>query len=156
MLELAHALKARLHARPDSEHEQALLRIFIVAIVLAYLTWNYVTAGFKSSDQTLILWFLAVDVAFSAALFLHIVLYPAENRLRRGVGMVNDAAAATTVMFLTGEAGASMIGVYLFITFGNGFRYGRAYLFACQSLCLLGYTAVLFFDDHWQHHQTVG
>jgi len=42
-------------------------------------------------------------------------------------------------MFLAGEAGVAMIGVYLFITLGNGFRYGRAYLFACQALCLFGY-----------------
>ena len=70
--------------------------------------------------------------------------------------MINDAGMSTLVMFLTGEAGAAMIGVYLFITFGNGFRYGRAYLFACQALCLVGYAAVLLLHDHWQQHQTVG
>jgi two-component system sensor histidine kinase RpfC len=156
MLKTFKALRCSLRARADSEHEQALLRIVIVAIVLAYLTSNYITATSRTADQTLILWVLAGDVAFSVLLFLHIIAFPAVNVVRRAIGMVNDAGAATAVMFLAGEAGASMIGVYLFITFGNGFRYGRVYLFACQALCLLGYAAVLGLDDHWQHHQTVG
>jgi two-component system sensor histidine kinase RpfC len=147
------AIRFRLHARADSEHEQAIIRILIVAIVLIYL---YLSHGPDGGGQPTIVWFLGLDVIFSALLFCHILVLPSTNRLRRAIGMVNDSAAATVVMFLTGEAGASMIGVYLFITFGNGFRYGRSYLFACQSLCLVGYTAVLLYDDHWQNHQTVG
>jgi two-component system, sensor histidine kinase RpfC len=56
-------------------------------------------------------------------------------------------------MFLAGEAGVSMIGVYLFVIFGNGFRYGRNYLFACQLLCIVGFIAVLRFAPYWQEHQ---
>lgn len=156
MIERLHAWKTALRRRADSEHEQALIRILIVAIVLVYLAITYTPHAENAADQNSILWFLAADVVFSILLFIHICVFPAVNRSRRAVGMINDAATATAVMFLTGEAGASMIGVYLFITFGNGFRYGRSYLFACQSLCLVGYASVLFLDDHWQRHQTVG
>jgi two-component system, sensor histidine kinase RpfC len=71
-------------------------------------------------------------------------------------GMLADTGAATFCMFLAGESGVSMIGVYLFITFGNGFRYGRAYLFACQALCLLGFSAVLVFAPYWKAHPVAG
>jgi two-component system sensor histidine kinase RpfC len=150
------ALRERLHSRADSEHEQAIIRILIAAIVWVYLWFTYAPAAPNGHHQYLILWFLGLDVVFCAALFGHILRYPAVNRLRRVVGMINDAGMSTLVMFLTGEAGAAMIGVYLFITFGNGFRYGRAYLFACQALCLIGYACVLLLHDHWQSHQTVG
>jgi len=149
-------LRASLQTRADSEHEQALIRILIAAIVWVYLRVTYSPAAPNGHHQYLILWLLGVDVVFCAILFGHILRYPPVNRLRRLVGMVNDAGMSTLVMFLTGEAGAAMIGVYLFITFGNGFRYGRAYLFACQALCLAGYASVLFLHEHWQQHQTVG
>jgi len=149
-------LRAALQTRADSEHEQALIRILIAGIVWVYLRLTYAPAASNGQHQYLILWLLGLDVVFCAVLFGHILRYPAVNRLRRFVGMVNDAGMSTLVMFLTGEAGAAMIGVYLFITFGNGFRYGRAYLFACQALCLAGYASVLFLHDHWQQHQTVG
>ena len=70
--------------------------------------------------------------------------------------MFADAGAATFCMFLAAESGVSMIGVYLFITFGNGFRYGRSYLFACQILCLIGYCAVLAYAPYWQAHSVAG
>ena len=162
-MSIAHAvlrplkeLRTSLHERADSEHEQALIRILIAAIVWLYLRLTYSPVGPTAHHQYLILWFLGLDVVFCALLFGHILRRPAVNRVRRVVGMINDAGMSTLVMFLTGEAGAAMIGVYLFITFGNGFRYGRAYLFACQVLCLAGYASVLFLHDHWQQHQTVG
>jgi two-component system sensor histidine kinase RpfC len=150
------ARKAQLHARPDSEHEQAGIRILIAAIVWVYLWLTYAPEAATAHRQYLILWLLGVDTVLCTLLLVHIVRNPAVNRVRRIVGMVNDAGMCTLVMFLTGEAGASMIGLFLFITFGNGFRYGRPYLFACQALCLAGYSAVLLLHDHWQAHQTVG
>ena len=50
---------------------------------------------------------------------------------RRFLGMVVDNAVTTYCLIRLGEGGAVIIGVYLFITFGNGFRYGRIYLHAC-------------------------
>ncbi len=150
------ALRDRLRARTDSEHEQALIRIVIASLVWAYLRATFSPAAANAHDEYLILWILGIDGILCALLFAHIAWFPAPSRIRRVVGMINDAGMSTLVMFLTGEAGAAMIGVYLFITFGNGFRFGRAYLFGCQALCLLGYLAVLMFDDHWQAHQTVG
>ena len=70
--------------------------------------------------------------------------------------MVTDSGAATFCMYLAGEAGVSMLGVYLFITFGNGFRYGRNYLFVCQLLCLIGFASVLRFSPYWENHQVAG
>jgi two-component system, sensor histidine kinase RpfC len=45
-----------------------------------------------------------------------------------------------------------MIPAYLYIIFGNGFRYGRAYLFACQALSVVGWAAAGFFVPYWQEH----
>jgi two-component system, sensor histidine kinase RpfC len=149
-------LVARAKARPDSEHEQALIRILIAAIVWVYLRASFEPSAANAHHQQLILWFLGIDIVLCAILLAHILCFPAANRARRILGMVNDAGMSTLVMFLTEEAGASMIGLFLFITFGNGFRYGRAYLFACQAMCIAGFASVLLLHGHWQMHQTMG
>lgn len=147
------ALRARLLARADSEHEQALLRIVIFAVVLAYMGATYspnqVSGG---HGELLLLQGLTATLLLALALFVAVCIWPAPNVQRRVVGMV----AATFVMFLTGESGVSMVGVYLFVIFGNGFRYGIRYLFACQALCLLGYESVLLFAPYWQAHRVAG
>ena len=70
--------------------------------------------------------------------------------------MLADNGGATWYMCLAGEYGFSMIGVFLFVTFGNGFRYGRRYLFGSQALSLVGYGCVLAFVPYWQSHRSAG
>ena len=142
-------LKARLGARPDSEHEQAVLRILIVGIVLAIMTVMH-------PDERLLVWVLSADVVFAVGVFLAVIAWPAANVPRRLLGSLADNVTATAVMFLAEDAGTAMIGVYLFVSFGNGFRYGRSYLFISQALAIIGFASVLYFDDYWGQHQTAG
>ena len=151
------SLRGRLRNRPDSEHEQAILRIVIVAVVLLYMAVTYVPRSDAGGhSEILLVEGLAAALIFAIGLFAAICAGPSVNVPRRFVGMLADAGAATFCMFLAGESGVSMVGVYLFITFGNGFRYGRSYLFACQLLCLIGFTAVLMFAPYWNAHQVAG
>ena len=152
-------IKRHLTSRADSEHEQAILRIVIVALVLAYMAVTYSPSELPSAQvhgELLLLEGLSAALALALAIFVAICIWPANNVPRRVIGMFADAGAATFCMFLAAEAGVSMIGVYLFITFGNGFRYGRAYLFGCQLLCLIGYAAVLTYAPYWQTHAVAG
>ncbi len=151
------SLRSSLRQRPDSEHEQAILRIVIVAAVFVYMATIYAPALDDSRHtQLILLSTLAVDLVFAFATFLAICIWPASNVPRRIGGMFADAGTATIVVMITGEAGVSMVGVYLFITFGNGFRYGRRYLYACHVLCLAGFLTALLFTPYWKLHQVAG
>ncbi len=150
-------LQARLKARTDTEHEQAIIRIVIVWLVLAYMGFTYSSASADGDfAHQLLVFGLGTALVLAIALFVGICAWPAPSIVRRATGMLADAGAATFVMFLTGETGVLMICVYLFITFGNGFRYGRAYLFRCQALCLAGFLAVLLYAPYWQIHRGAG
>ena len=46
--------------------------------------------------------------------------------LRRAIGMLADNAATTYCLIRMDEGGAFVLGVCLFVAFGNGFRFGRA------------------------------
>src|SRR6185369_5138210 len=75
--------------------------------------------------------------------------------LRRYAGIVVDNAGITYFMAMMGEDGAVMFGLYLFIIFGNGFRYGGRYLHICQALSLLGFAWVVAVDPHWANQRSV-
>ncbi len=149
-------LKARLHARSDSEHEQAGLRIVIVGAILAYMAVFHGAPNRWSSNDLAIVLTLTGFFTVAIGIFTAICIWPAANVPRRLLGMLADNAGATWYMAVAGEYGYSMLGVYLFVTFGNGFRFGRRYLFASQILCLVGYVGVITFAPFWQMHRTAG
>ncbi len=153
---LLSRLKARLHVRPDSEHEQAALRIIIVGALLAYVAlFHTAPETLSTSDRTTVLVIGAI-LLIGVAIFAAICAWPTANVPRRLLGMLTDNASATWYMSVAGEYGFAMIGVYLFVTFGNGFRYGRRYLFASQFLCLTGFFYVLLSVPYWQAHRSGG
>jgi two-component system sensor histidine kinase RpfC len=151
------ALRGRLLARTDSEHEGAILRIVLVGLITAYM-WGRVSASsgpIRETDSILLLG-LAGFFILAIAIFAAICIWPASNIPRRVVGMLADAGAVTFALFLAGDSGVVLVGVYLFIIFGNGFRYGRNYLFLCQTLCLIGFVPVVMRAPWWRDQQQIG
>ncbi len=138
---------ARAH-RP--ELEQSLLRVAIGGLVLIYLAFSVYRDNHVSDDESQVLWVAVGFFAFSIALTLQVVTSPAVSIARRYLGMVADNAVTSYCLIQTGEPGAVIIGVYLFITFGNGFRYGRVYLHACQIMSLIGFSLVIVLSDFWR------
>jgi two-component system sensor histidine kinase RpfC len=150
-------LLRRLRARSDSEHEQAILRIVLVGLITIYMWVTSIATptSLGVADRALLMGLVGF-FALSLVLFASICAWPGANPTRRVVGMLADAGGTTFALFLTGSEGVGLIGVYLFITFGNGFRYGRTYLFACQALCLLGLVSVVQFAPWWHREPIIG
>jgi len=149
-------LRARLKARGDSEHEQALLRIVIVGLFLGYMVLFHGSSRARGPSDWAVIALLSGLFLVGVAIFAAICLWPSENIPRRLIGMLADNGGAAWYICLAGEYGFSMIGVFLFVAFGNGFRYGRRYLFASQALSVVGYGAVLAFVPYWRGHRAAG
>jgi two-component system, sensor histidine kinase RpfC len=138
---------ARAH-RP--ELEQSLLRVAIGGLVLVYLAFSVYRDSHVTPDEAQVLWVAIGFFAFSIALTLQVLTSGGVSISRRYLGMVADNAVTSYCLIQTGEPGAVIIGVYLFITFGNGFRYGRRYLHACQVLSLAGFALVMVMSEFWR------
>jgi two-component system sensor histidine kinase RpfC len=138
---------ARAH-RP--ELEQALLRVAIGGLVLVYLACSVYRDSRVTPDEAQVIWVAIGFFAFSVLLTLQVLTSGGVSIARRYLGMVADNAVTSYCLIQTGEPGAVIIGVYLFITFGNGFRYGRRYLHACQILSLAGFALVIVMSEFWR------
>jgi two-component system sensor histidine kinase RpfC len=123
---------------------------------MIYLFWYALRDGHVSPSEALVLEASVLFFVFGFGLMLRVLLTARPSVSRRYLGMIADNAVTTFCLMQMGEGGAVVIGVYLFITFGNGFRYGRRYLHACQALGVVGFALVLSRSEFWSHHIAIG
>ena len=132
------------------ELEQSLLRVTIGGLVLVYLASHVYRDTQVTDNEAQVVWVAIGFFVFSIALTAQVMRNQSGSVARRFLGMVADNGVTSYCLIQTGEPGAVIIGVYLFITFGNGFRYGRSYLHACQIMSLVGFMLVVAMSDFWR------
>jgi two-component system sensor histidine kinase RpfC len=145
---------SRLRDRKDSEHEQALIRVVIVFLLGIYLAVSSLVDGSVSPAEAAGLRLAAAVLALSLALVAWIAFRPEPHPPRRLAGMALDIGATTWAMFLLPEMAAPFFVVYLWVSFGNGFRFGPRYLAlsAGASVVLFGWVGLstAFWREHFR------
>jgi two-component system sensor histidine kinase RpfC len=149
-------LRDRLAQRPDSEHEQAAIRVALGLLVSTYLVVTVHMDDVISFAEWHVMALVAVFVPFSIGIMISIVAHPQISVVRRILGMLADLTAATYILYFLESAGTPVYGMYLWISFGNGFRYGARYLYLSGALSVAGFTFVLATSEYWTAHQTLG
>ncbi len=148
---LLRRLRERLEGRPDSEHEQAVLRLSLGFIASAYV----VSPELSQLDghwAGILQWTAAGFMAASAAIFAAILIWPGANPARRYFGILLDLGTTSFVLAVAGESGTPLLALYLWVTTGNGFRYGLQYLAVSAFLSLGGFGLVYWVSDFWHLH----
>lgn len=144
-----HWLQTRLRDREDSEHEQILIRVGFAALILTYLL-TLVDGQTAPSIWHVCLVIGSVYAIGSLLLLGHVLFRPNVSVTRRLAGMLLDLTCLPVGM-IVGEAWvAPLYPMYLWISLGMGFRYGRDYLFAAAGLSLIGFGAVIALTDFWR------
>lgn len=150
------SLREKLAQRADSEHQQAAIRVVLGLLASAYL----VTATQINMGANPIEWHIMVLVviftSFSIGILFSIFMHPQISPLRRVLGMVADITSTTYVLYLLGDTGTPVYGLYLWVSFGNGLRYGPRYLYISAILSLVAFTFVLATSEYWVNHRTLG
>ena len=147
----ARRMLSRLRGRQDSEHAQVFVRIVITTLFAAYLGWE-VSGGDGNRALFLTWWILLGEWLLSVVLLAAIVASPGPSDLRRWIGMLADYAAMGGVMHLQGETAAPLYAVVLWVTIGNGMRYGPGYLFRATALAGLSFGAMMQATPYWQEN----
>ncbi|MFI5023724.1 MAG: histidine kinase dimerization/phospho-acceptor domain-containing protein, partial [Alphaproteobacteria bacterium] len=141
--------RRRLASRADSEHEQSLIRVFFGLITLAYVV-SIVQLGVADYELLRYPILLAsLNLVFSVALFAGIVVAPRVSSVRRLCGTLLDITALTAFLDTGGAFTACWYPVYLWVTLGNGFRFGLRHLFVSAVLSVFGFGYVIFTADYW-------
>jgi two-component system sensor histidine kinase RpfC len=148
---LLQPLRAKLAARPDTEHEQAIVRLLISALLVAYLL-----PGTLGAARELILFVGGAHFALSLLVLLLLLDSRDKSPTRRVVAIFADFATVTCYMSFFGERAAPLFLLYVWMTLANGFRFGRSYLLVSLALGFAGFWSVLLDNEFWRAHQHLG
>jgi two-component system sensor histidine kinase RpfC len=142
-------LTSRLSNRPDSEHRQVLVRIAITALFCGYLGWQVGTQG--SGSSLYMTWLILIgELLISFGLLAAILVNPGQSHVRRWIGMLADYCAIGAVMYMQGETASPLYSVYLWVTIGNGLRYGTRYLYSATALASVSFLGVVLLTPYWK------
>jgi two-component system, sensor histidine kinase RpfC len=142
-------LRERLKDRPDSEHEQILVRVGIGVAIVAGL----VIAAVGDAPPPKVLPLLSIATCYLVGgllLLAQIVADPAPRPARRYVGMAIDMLALTMVLLIGQGTAALFYPFYLWVTLGMGFRYGRRYLLVAAVTSLFSFALVVALTEYWR------
>jgi two-component system sensor histidine kinase RpfC len=144
-------LRARLAARPDTEHEQGILRLIMCVLCFAYLL-----PGALAHHDAMAIYVPSTFVVLALLIFLWIAYSTKISPARRVFAQLVDVTAISTCMLLFGESGAQFFLFYLWVTLGSGFRFGARYLLSELAMSVIGFGIVIYFNDFWRAHATMG
>ena len=135
------------------EQEQGMFRILISLAFLGYLLLNNLTDNTDAHDWALGLQIVSGFLIYSFLLFTAAIIWSQHAVILRVIGICVDISTFSYGLYVTGPLSAPWYGVYLWITLGNGFRYGEKYLYLSGAASLIGFSIVILTNDYWAAHK---
>jgi two-component system, sensor histidine kinase RpfC len=151
-------MRARLSNRPDSEHGQALVRMIIACLLVGYIYFLRRKGIGDGEALSLMLMVMLAEAFVGMTILASIFAHPAASHPRRWVGMIGDYTVLAVLMLVDPRSLAPLYVLILWVTIGNGLRYGMRYLFSATLLGLIAFTTVVLGADYWreQPHLSAG
>jgi diguanylate cyclase (GGDEF)-like protein len=140
-----------LQQRPDSEHEQVLIRLLIAGLILAYTLLAYNNDWLSKSAEPVFLVY-AGFLLLATGLLGWILLHPPVCHSRRLLGVVLDMTGLGASLYYLGEAGAVLFPIYIWVIVGNGLRYGQKYLYTAMGLAGASILWIMLYSAYWSSH----
>jgi len=147
------SLRARLRARPDTEHEQAAVRLGIGIVLFFYLLPKVLShpdaaSGLANAMFAVMVGFLAASIG----LLVLAALSDSVSPVRRVISTVLDIGTTSYFVALLGEQGLPLLLLYIWISVANGFRYGPRYLLLGLGASFVGFGATVAYSPFWHQH----
>ena len=145
-------LREKLNRTGDSEPEQAVVRVLIGLLLVAFFGLpSPAVDGYENLPQ----WIILASTLVAAGLLLAIYIRPKPSKLRRVLGILLDMSALSALMGLTDGSHVPLFVFYLWVTLGNGFRYGFPYLWLSYAASIIGFSTAIYLGDFWRHNETI-
>lgn len=145
----------RFAQRPDSEHGQAMVRLAVLTVVLVYLLLHGPGDGGMAQYRD-VLAMVALGFGVGVGIVAGIAVQPGVSHLRRVIGMLTDYGLMAAAMIRLGEPLAWVYVILMWVTVGNGLRYGNRYLRVAVAMAACSFGSVLAFSPYWTQNRSLG
>jgi len=137
----------------DTEREQAVVRLGVGGVILAYLLIYSIWVHGSPAPMLNPILFVSGFLAIACGILAAIRLQPGKSVARRLFANVCDIGAASSAMVLFGVHMSPLYIVYLWVTIGNGLRFGQPYLYFSMALSIVGFAVVIHVNPYWQANE---
>ena len=131
------------------EQGQTLIRVVLASIVALHLFANRDTIQAASGSSFWIIFILGFLI-FSIVEAIVVYRDTASSVARRMAMNAADVIATSYLMIEVGRAAIPLFIVYLWITIGNGFRFGALAMIVSAALSVTGFSIVIALSPLWQ------
>ena len=149
-------VKSRIEHRGDSEHGQALIRVALISIILVYALLPSSRAALPADEYSIVLTIIVSGLVNGLGIIAWLLVQPGKSHVRRGLGMIADYGLLAAAMNGMGEPLSWAYVVLMWITVGNGLRYGNRYLVVAVTMASTAFAAVVWMNDYWRANATLG
>lgn len=143
---------SRLAGRPDSEHGQAAVRLVMLCVIYAYLQLVVGRHPEVARELRLSEAYLAVEVAVALGIAGWLLWRPGVSHPRRVLGMLADYSLMGVGLYLLGDLLAWLYVVIMWVTVGNGLRFGPRYLYAAIGFAVITFGIAIATTPYWHQY----
>ena len=152
MPSMMHLLQERLAQRQDTEHGQQIVRIVLIIGILAYVLLPSVRNDLPPTQYHGVLAIVLTGLTLSLLAFGWLLWRPQRSDPRRILGMLADYGLTAAGMIQMGEPLSWVYIVVMWVTVGNGMRFGNNYLYLAVAMAMVGFGCTALFTDYWQQN----
>ncbi len=149
-MEVTKIFSRFLENRPDNVQQQSMIRIVMLCFLTGYF---YIFRG--SIEQ----YNYVLMTCLGSFVFAFIALFGFNSSKKRNTFKITtaflDMAILTYMIYLSNDAGSPLIFLYLWITFGNGLRFGKQLLFISTIFSIISFSIVINFSEFWQEQKNL-
>lgn len=150
MVQLISTIGERFRGRPDTEHQQAFVRLALLGLILLYLAMSKWWIPDTNPALPKVMLFVLLETVIALCIMAAIYMWPGISHVRRVAGMLADYSLLGIAMYMMGSELSPLYVVLLWVTVGNGLRYGHGYLLGAIGFAALSFGAVIVSTPFWQ------
>lgn len=136
-------------ARKDAERSQAIVRLALGTVAAIYVLAT-AALGTVPTDGESFAFLIGGFMIVALVLYASIVKWPGHYPARRIFGMLHDYSGISMTMILGGEPMLPVFGTLLWVTVGNGMRFGTRYLAVSTTFAMTALCAIVYLTPYWR------
>lgn len=134
----------------NSELDQATLRLTVSTCASLYILVVALLPSSTFATYVPILWYIAFFISVAIPLRMAIKRWPGHFVLRRLFAMAHDYAGISFALVVGGEGALPVYAALLWVTLGNGMRFGSRYLAAATLIALSMLVMIYLLTPFWR------
>ncbi|GAB4517640.1 MAG: hybrid sensor histidine kinase/response regulator [Parvularculaceae bacterium] len=134
----------------SAEFGQSVARIGVTVVIWIY--WGVLAVFFPGDDLRVheMFWVGVLSSLFNAGLLAWFLTALNESHARRVISILSDYVTLSLFLIVGEQTTAPLLVFYLWVIFGNGFRFGVPYMMFSSALSVLSFATVAFASDFWR------